>query len=612
MKRRALISSALLGASLPPALAGAADSAAAPAAADGADAKVLRFAFEIAETGFDPAQVTDMYSRMITGQIFEGLYGYDHLARPPKLKPITAAELPESSPDFKTWTVRLRPGILFADDPAFKGKKRELTAEDYVYTIKRVADPAVDSSSWGEIEEVGLVGLAEYRDEVLKAKKPFDYAREIEGLRALDRYTIQFRLREARPRLMFTFAQGDLYGAVAREVIEAHAGHTMEHPVGTGAFRLAEWRRSSLMVLERNPNYRERFYDQEVDPAPDDAEGQALKARFKGRRIPMIDRVEISVIEEPQPRWLSFLNGQFDLMYKMPEPFVPLAMPHGKVAPNLQKKGIQGYQTLLPDITYHVFNMDDPVLGGYTPEKVALRRAMSLALDIEREIRLLRRGLAIPAQSFISPGTSGYDPKFKSELSDYDPARANALLDLYGYADRDGDGWRELPDGRPLVIESMTTPDAKQRPFDELWQKNWAAIGIKVVFKPGQWPENYKALRGGKYQMWSLASQGSLPDGQDPAANFMTLMIGSYNHSRISLPALDAIFKRTGAMPDGPEREALFREAKRILVAYMPTRPHSHRFATDTAQAQLAGYRRPPMWINWWEYVDIDHSGHQA
>ena len=611
MKRRALLSSALLGVSLPPALAAARASASAPGE-DVADAKVLRYAFEIAETGFDPAQVEDMYSRVITAHIFEGLYSYDYLARPPMLKAVTAAGDPQPSADFKTWTVRIRPGIHFADDPAFKGAKRELTAEDYVYSIKRVADPAVESSSWGEIEDIGLLGLAEYRTEVVKAKKAFDYAHDIEGLRALDRYTLQFRLREARPRLMFTFAQGDLYGAVAREVIEANAGHTMEHPIGTGPFRLTQWRRSSLIVLERNPNYRERFYDQEVEPAPDDAEGQALQARFKGRRLPLVDRVEVSIIEEQQPRWLAFLNGQFDLMYKMPEPFVPQAMPHGKIAPNLQKKGIQGYQTLMTDITYHVFNMEDPVIGGYTPEKVALRRALSLALDIEREIRLLRRGLAVPAQSFISPGTSGYDPKFKSELSDFDPARANALLDLYGYVDRDGDGWRELPDGRPLLIQSMTTADAKQRPFDELWQKNWAAIGINVVFKPGQWPENLKALQSGKYQMWSLALGGSLPDGQDPAAGFMTNMIGSYNHSRFSMPALDELFARTGVMADGPEREALFLRAKRLLIAYVPTRPHCHRVYTDLAQRQLLGYRRPLLWNNWWEYVDIDHRAVQA
>lgn len=161
--------------------------------ADGSPPKVLRFALRVAETGFDPAKVSDLYSRMITPHIFEGLYTYDHLARPARMKPLTAAAMPEVSDDFRVWTVRLRPGIYFADDPAFKGRPRELTAQDYVYAIKRFADPAVMSPSWGEIEELGLIGLNEYRAEVRKRGIPFDYDKPIEGLKALDRYTCSSR-----------------------------------------------------------------------------------------------------------------------------------------------------------------------------------------------------------------------------------------------------------------------------------------------------------------------------------------------------------------------------------------------------------------------------------
>ncbi len=115
------------------------------------------------------------------------------------------------------------------------------------------------------------------RDEALKSKKPFDYDRPVEGLRALDRYTLQFKLEEPQPRFLHTLATGDLFGAVAREVVEAYGDdQIMSKPVGTGPFRLAEWRRSSRIVLERNPTYRERFYD--AEPNPDDAEGQASAA----------------------------------------------------------------------------------------------------------------------------------------------------------------------------------------------------------------------------------------------------------------------------------------------------------------------------------------------
>ncbi|MDH0867764.1 ABC transporter substrate-binding protein [Mitsuaria sp. GD03876] len=604
-----ILRGAVLASALALAGAQAADApASAPASHPGAAApqKVLRYAFRVAETGFDPAKISDLYSRMITPHIFEGLYTYDQLARPARLKPLTAAAPPESADDYKLWTVKLRPGIRFADDPAFKGKPRELTAEDYVYAIKRFADPAVASPAWSEIEELELVGLNEYRAQIRKAGKPFDYDKPIEGLRALDRLTLQFKTKETRPRLMEVFAQGDLYGAVAREVIEAYPGDSMAHPVGTGPFVLKQWRRSSLIVLERNPLYRERFYDQEVDPAPGDAEGQALKARFQGRRMPMIDRVEVSIIEENQPRWLSFLNGEYDFIERTPEDFITQAMPNGKIAPNLEKQGKHAYRTVASDVLFTVFNMEDPLVGGYTPEKIALRRAISLAMDVDRELRLVRRGQATPAQSLYMPGTTGYDASFKSDMSTFDPARAKALLDLYGYVDKDGDGWRDRPDGTPLVLESLTTPEQFQRQIDEIVQKNLNAVGLRIVFKPAKWPENLKALRAGKYQVWSLATSASKPDGQDSLARMYSGQIGAQNYARFKLPAVDKLYEEASHLPDGPERMRIFDETKRYASAYMPYKYRGHRFITDIAQPQLIGYRRPQFWQNWWEYVDID------
>ena len=581
--------------------------AGAPAASASASApKVLRYAFRVAETGFDPAKITDIYSRSITPHVFEGLYTYDQLARPARMKPLTAAAMPETSDDFKVWTVKLRPGIRFADDPAFKGKPRELTAEDYVYAIKRFADPAVASPAWSEVEELELVGLNEYHQQVRKSGKPFDYDKPIEGLRALDRYTLQFKSKETRPRLMEVFAQGDLYGAVAREVIEAYPGDSMAHPVGTGPFVLKQWRRSSLIVLERNPLYRERFYDQEVDPAPDDAEGQALKARFKGRRLPMVDRIEVSIIQENQPRWLSFLNGEYDFIERTPEDFINQAMPNGKIAPNLEKQGKHAYRTVASDVLFTVFNMEDPVVGGYTPEKIALRRAIALAIDTQRELTLVRRGQAMLAQSLYMPGTTGYDPAFKSDMSTFDPARAKALLDLYGYVDKDGDGWRDKPDGSPLLLESLTTPDQFQRQIDEIVQKNLNAIGLRIAFKTAQWPENLKSLRAGKYQIWSLGTSASKPDGQDSLARMYSGQIGAQNYARFKLPAVDKLYDEASHLPDGPERQKIFDETKRYATAYMPYKYRGHRFITDIAQPQLSGYRRPQFWLNWWEYVDID------
>ncbi len=576
----------------------------APATAPAAQEKVLRYAFLVAETGFDPAQVSDLYSRIVTAHIFESLYNYDYLARPFKLKPNTAAAMPEPSDDFRTWTIRLRPGIHFADDPVFKGRKRELTAEDYVYSLKRFYDPATKSPLYSSFKQEGLLGLEELRAAALKSKQPFDYDKPVEGVRALDRYTLQFKLAEPRPRFIYNLAGGDTYGAVAREVIEGYPGKSMEHPVGTGPFQLDRWRRGSLIRLVRNPGYRDVYYD--AQPNPDDTEGQALLARFKGRKLPMVDAVEISIIEASQPRWLSFLNREFDLLYLLPEEYADVAMPHGQLAPNLAKQGMQLYRVLASDRTMYYFNMEDPVVGGYTPEKVALRRAIGLATDVPTEIATTRRHQAVPAQSVVAPMSWGYDPDYKSENSDYDLARAKALLDTYGYVDRDGDGWRDKPDGSPLVLEVASTPDSRSKPFDELWKRDMDRLGVQVRIRLAQWPENLKSARAGQLMIWQLGFNSSTPDAQLGLELLYGPASGGQNLGRFKLDRYDEIYRRMMVLPDGPERAALLREAQKLLTAYMPQKYRVHRIVSDLAQPWLIGFRRPYFNQIFWPYVDID------
>jgi ABC-type transport system substrate-binding protein len=571
------------------------------------DRKVLKLAFTRAETSMDPARIVDLYSRNLTAHIFEAPLTFDHLARPFKLRLLTAAAMPEHSDDFRIWTVKIKPGIYYADDPAFKGRRRELVAADYVYALKRVVDPANKSPVASGVLDTKYVGLAALRDEAIKNRKPFDYDKPITGLSAPDRYTLRVELEEPRPNFEENFAVSDLFGAVAREVVEYYGDQIDAHPVGTGPFKLKSWRRSSEIVLERNPQYREVFYD--AEPAAGDAEGQAILARFKGRRLPMVDEVRVVPIEQSQPMWLSFLGAEVDALAtnagRVPPDFLALAMPGGKLAPYLAKRGIHGIRNLNADTSQAVFNMDDPVVGGYAPEKVALRRAIGLAYNADVEIRQIRRG-GIRAQSPVMPHTTGYDPKFKSEMGDYDPARAKALLDLYGYVDRDGDGFRELPDGRPLTIEMATQPDDFTKKFDELWRKNLTAVGIRVVFKTAQWPENLKAVRAGNYQFWQYGFSAAGSDGQGALAPIYSRQIGSQNVSRFRNAEFDRIYERMQVIADGAERDALFLKAKELAVAYMPYKYTTHRMEADMLHPWVIGYRRPLFWLEWWHMVDVD------
>jgi ABC-type transport system substrate-binding protein len=576
-------------------------------AATGAHAaeKLLRYAFRVAETGFDPVQVSDKYSKDVIAGIFDAPLEYDFGARPIRLRPATLAAMPEVSADFKTLTFRVRPGIYFSDDPAFGGKKRELVAQDYVYALKRHYDPRWKSGNLYLLENAKILGLSELRRALMAAGKPFDYDREVEGLKALDRYTFQVRLGVGDPRFIDNFADAGSFGAVAREVVERYGDHIMEHPVGTNAFRLAQWRRSSRIVLEKNPNFRELRY---AESAPPDADARlkAEVAALQGRRLPLVDRVQIDIIEENQPRWLAFLRGEFDVIEEVPQDFAGEAMPRGQLAPNLARRGLHMQRYPRADVWVSYFNMEDPVVGGYTPEKIALRRAINLAVDLDKEIRLVRRGQAVPGQGPVPPVVFGSSPDFKTEMSEFDPAKAKALLDLYGYADRDGDGWRDLPDGTPLQIEYATQPDAQSRQLIEQWQKNMNAIGIRMTFKVAKWPENLKASSAAKLQMWGVGWTGTTPDGDIFLAMGSSKSKGAANRARFDLPAFEALYDRQKALPDGPERLAVMQDAERLLVAYAPYKFHVHRIWTDMAQPWVKGYSRNLFVRDFWKYVDID------
>jgi ABC-type transport system substrate-binding protein len=254
----------------------------------------------------------------------------------------------------------------------------------------------------------------------------------------------------------------------------------------------------------------------------------------------------------------------------------------------------------------YVYNMDHPVIGGYTPDKVALRRALNLATDTGKEIRLARKGQAIPAQSPLMPNTFGYRTDFISENSEFSVAKAKALLDVYGYVDVDGDGWRDMPDGSPLVIEFATQPDQVSRQLDELRRRDLSNVGIRTVFSPAKWPENLKNARAGKLMVWGVGLSAAAPDGGPSFDRGFSGHLGGQNLSRFRNADYDALYQKMRVLPDGPERLALFEQAKKILIAYAPYKNGVHRIYTDLAWPWLVGYRRAPYWQDWWAYVDID------
>ena len=191
-------------------------------------------------------------------------------------------------------------------------------------------------------------------------------------------------------------------------------------------------------------------------------------------------------------------------------------------------------------------------------------------------------------------------------MSEYNLPRAKALLDLHGYVDQNGDGWREQPDGKPLVLEYATQPDQVSRQLIELWKKNMDALGVRIEFRTAKWPENLKSSRAGKLMMWGVGWSAGAPDGDTFLALGYGPNKGGANHARFNLPAFNHAYQAQRVLPDGPERMALMDEAKRLMVSYMPYKIHAHRIFTDLNQPWVQGYHRNIFVREFFKYVDLD------
>lgn len=563
--------------------------------------KVVRVAYQSAERGFDCAIESDEFTGTLCDHVFDSLLQYDYLARPVQLQPRAAVSLPHISADGRTYTITVQRGIFFAPHPVFGDKPRQLTAHDYAYSLKRLVDPKA-KAQWQFLVDGKFVGLDEL---VADAKRTgrFDYDRRIAGIEVVNDFTLVLRLKAPDYNLSYILAM-PATAAVAREVVERYGSAFAENPVGTGPFRLKEWRRSSRIVLEKNPHFREAYFS----TAATTPEALAIAAHLKGKRLPLVDQVEVFVIEEHQPRWLAFLNQEHDYVRPLPETFAQLAVPGGKLAPNLAAQGIQKTADEQAWLVYTFFNMQDPVLGGYTPARIALRRAMSIAYPVAEEISILEKNQAVESWSPIAPGMAGYLHE-RAPWHEHAPAKAKALLDMFGYVDRDGDGYREQPDGSPLTIDQASIPRLADRQRNELWKRAMDAIGIRMTFnKVEKTPDLRKQAQAGRVQMWTYGWIADYPDGENFLQLFWSKSIGGANYSMYARPEYDRLYERVKTMPDSPERTALYREMVKMLWVDNPWRVNYLKQGTVLMHPWLIGYKKHPFAHEPWRYVDIDVS----
>ena len=560
--------------------------------------KVLRLAFPVAETGFDPVRVNDLYSNTITAAIFQPLLTYDWMAMPTQLVPDAAEALPEISKDGTTYTFKIKKGLFFTPDDAFKGARRELTAQDFVYVLLRHADPKNRSPQVSDLDDK-ILGFAESRKQAV-ANGKFNYDQKHPGIYATDRVTLVIKLKQA-DRNFLSLLTSPFAAGMAREVVEKYGFEgIMANPVGTGPYVLDKWVRGSKIILKANPEYP--GFDWNFAPPANSPVELRIANQMQGRKMPQIGRVEVSIIEEPQSMWLAFSGKEIDVA-AVPPSFIEKALtPNNDLLQNWVSQGVQMYRSVEPDIRYQFFNLKDPVIGGYTPEKIALRRAIIMGFDVDEEIRVIRKGQAVKAQQMVSPVIAGHDPNYKS-LVKFSPLSANALLDQFGYK-KDAKGYRMQPDGKPLIFTMYSSTSSVDRERDELWKKSMDKLGIRLKVKKDKFPEMLKQGKQCAIPSWSLGWTRSA-EAEFVMKLLYSKTIGQNNYACFESPEYDAYFEQLKRLPDGPERTRVLHNMYRLMEVNGVLGLSSTSIATRLSHRHVEGYRKHPLLLGDWIYYDI-------
>ncbi len=527
--------------------------------------------------GFDPITASDTTAISAICKVYEGLYEYEYLVRPYELKPMLADGMPEVSADRLTYTVRLKKGVRFADDPCFPGGKgRELTAEDFVYSIKRLADLKNLSTRFFSLEG-RIVGLDEYRAE--SGQRRVGYDEPVEGIQALDRYTIQIKLKEPYPQLPYVLTQSETF-PVAREAVEHYGKEFLNHPVGPGPFRLKDWRwRNYKIEFERNPTYHGDTYP--TRGAPGDREKGLLDDA--GKPLPLLDRVTQYVIADDSTEWLMFLSGQLASSAISRQNFDAVITAQQDLTPALKARGIWLDKSPRLATFYIGFNMEDPVVG---PNK-KLRQALACAVNLEQLAEFYNHRV-LPAKGFLPPGVPGNGFELPHPFA-FDLERAKKLLAEAGYP-----GGIDPKTGRrlTLTIELPTAADPEERQSGELLASFWDKIGVELRPSYNNWPEFLKKMERKQCQLYRV---GWVVDNPD-AYYFFQVYYGKNlppgpNYSNYVRAEFDRLFERARVMEDSPERTALYRKMDALLVEDCPSIFLMHPLAYGLFQPWLKNYK---------------------
>ena len=501
----------------------------------------------------DPADVGDTASDGVCREFYESLYSYHYLKRPQQVVPELAAGMPDVSTDGTTYRIPVQKGITFYDDPCFPdGKGRQLTAHDFVYAFKRIANVKVQSKSW-YIFNGRIVGLDDFREYSKGcAKGQVDYARPVEGLYAEDDFTLVIKLHQPWPQLIYWLAFLPT-APMAKEAVDYYGPDIVKHPVGTGPFVLKQWHRGIYLEAERNPNYRQVLYPAEGEPG--DAEAGLLADA--GKRLPFIDRVFWRVVVEDQPRWLLLMRGDIDINTIPKDNFGQAVSMGTDLTDEMKRRNMKLKLFDEPDTFWVGMNMNDPVLGSNKP----LRYAINYAIDREKFIKIIQNTKGKPAYGFIPLIMAGYDESIKDwSPCRFDPDKAKAYL-------REAEKVNGGPIPKLRLAIGRTGPVERQTL--QFLSRSLSEIGLQIETQLYDWPTFLEKLRTGGMQMFFSGWMADYPDAESFLGCFYGPNASWPNSTNLNSSEYNAIYEQVSVMPDSPERTELYRRAERIVVEEM-------------------------------------------
>lgn len=534
---------------------------------------------------FDPIQCDDAYSARELTKVYEGLLEYHYLKRPLELIPNLAESMPTVSNDQLVYTFKIKPGIFFHDNECFPGGKgRELTAHDFVYSFKRLADPKQQARNFSLIDDK-IKGLEQWREEIINSDKA-DYTKELEGIKALDRYTLQFTLSRAYPQFLYVLAMAGCM-VVPHEAVEYYGPEFMNHPVGTGAFTLEAFNpQDAKIVYHKNPNFRDKFFPNEA------AEEYQQMLAYAGKKLPFVDKVITHIITEEQPRWLKFNKGEIDILdLTRDNPNPEILDSNNQLLPSLQTKGVQLLQMQSISTSYIVFNNSLDLFKN----NVRLRQAMAIAFDAVGYNKLFYQNKGIVAQSTVPPGLAGYQKDYVNPYSKYNIEKAKEYLVEAGYP-----GGKGLPE---ITLDIATGTNSRQK--GEFFQKCMNQIGIKVKLIENIFPELLKKIANKSTMLHTISWSADYPDAED----FFHLFYGR-NEPGLGIyfndSGFNALYEKAAFMYDSPARTAIYERLNQKIAELVPAICVVHARYIFLQQGWVKNYCYSDFHYGTEQYFDID------